>query len=264
MRYLIRMEYDGSCFIGWQKQKRGRSIQSVVESALAAFTRCYQPVVAAGRTDAKVHALSQYAHFDYEGKMGMPQILLAFRRWLPDDIKILQIWEIDEQFSARYQAYERSYRYIMSKDITPFNRNYSGYIPYLKLRSEPMREAAVFLLGHHDFSSYGRANPEVPNHFCEIKEISITETDDSYIFDVRADRFLHNMVRRIVGTLCNISHFELPANTTAEVLADRCPRQNIVTTAPAEGLYLVDVKYPAELIYGRETYKYEELLKRKP
>ncbi|HHV36780.1 MAG TPA: tRNA pseudouridine(38-40) synthase TruA [Candidatus Cloacimonetes bacterium] len=264
MRYLIRFEYDGSDFIGWQKQKKGRSIQSVLESALAAFAQTYQPITAAGRTDAGVHALSQYAHFEYEGKMGMPQILLAFRRWLPDDVKILQIWKIDENFSARYQAYQRSYRYIMSKDRTPFNRNYSGFIPYLRLRLEPMQKAAIHLLGRHNFSSYGRLNPEVPNHICEIKEISIAETDDSYIFDIRADRFLHNMVRRIVGTLCNISHFDLPENTTAEILADRCPKQNIVTTAPPEGLYLVDVKYPAELIEGRETYKYEELLKRKP
>lgn len=263
MRYLIRFEYDGSGFIGWQKQKQGRSIQSVMESALAAFAQSYHPITAAGRTDTGVHALSQYAHFDYEGKMGLPQMLLAFRRWLPDDVKVLQIWETHADFSARYQAFERRYRYIMSKDRTPFNRNYSGFIPHLKLKLRPMQEAAEHLLGKHDFSSYGRLNPAVPNHVCEIKELSISEKEDCYIFDLRADRFLHNMVRRIVGTLCNVSHFDLPTITTAEILADRCPRQNVVTTAQPEGLYLVDVKYPAHYTEGRNTYKFEDLQKRK-
>ncbi|MCK9556921.1 MAG: tRNA pseudouridine(38-40) synthase TruA [Candidatus Cloacimonetes bacterium] len=263
MRYLIKMAYDGSCFIGWQKQKQGRSIQSVMERALEQFSGKPVALIAAGRTDTGVHALAQYAHFDYDGRMTMEQMLKAFRRWLPDDVKVLQIWQISEDFSARYQACERQYKYLLSKDRDPFNRTYSGFIPHLRIRLEPMQEAAQRMLGSHDFSSFGRLNPEVPNHICEIKEINITEDNDYFTFFIRADRFLHNMVRRIVGTLANISHFSLSPDTIDRLLAEQCPRQNLVTTAPAEGLYLVGVKYPSELLDGRSTCKFDDLIKRK-
>jgi tRNA pseudouridine38-40 synthase len=262
MRYLIKLAYDGTGFIGWQKQNQGRSIQAVMEAALAEFCQQPTPIVAAGRTDAKVHALAQFAHFEYTGKMSLAQILKAFRRWLPDDIKVLQIWEVGSDLSARYQAFERQYRYFLSKDRTPFNRNYAGFIPHLKIHLKPMQEAATHLLGQHDFSSFGRLNPEVPNHICEIKELLITENEDAFIFLLRADRFLHNMVRRIVGTLANISHFDLGPDTIDQILADCCPRQTLVTTAPPEGLFLIGVKYPAELLDGRATCKFSDIRKR--
>ncbi len=262
MRYLIQISYDGTGFIGWQKQKTGRSIQAQMEAALREFCQKETAIVAAGRTDARVHALAQFAHFDYEGNMTMPQILKAFRRWLPDDIKVLQIWEVDPGFSARYQAYEREYRYILSIDRNPFDRNYAGFIPHLKIRLEPMQKAAPRLLGRHDFSSFGRLNPEVPNRICEIKEITITEGDDSFVFILRADRFLHNMVRRIVGTLTNVSHFDLEPDAVSDILAQRRSRQTLVTTAPPEGLYLIGVKYPAELLDGKATCKFSDIRKR--
>lgn len=262
MRYLIMMSYDGTEFIGWQKQKQGRSVQAVLERALQAFSQKPSPITSAGRTDTGVHALAQYAHFEYEGRMTMPQMLKAFRRWLPDDIKILQIWQVGDDLSARYQAFEREYRYILSKDISPFNRNFTGFFPHLKLRLAPMQAAATRLLGRHDFSSFGRLNPEVPNHFCEIIELSISEDEEAFVFIVRADRFLHHMVRRIVGTLAYISHFDLPADTIDKILADACPRQNLVCTAPPQGLYLIGVKYPAELLDGKSTYKLSDIIRR--
>ena len=262
MRYLIMMEYDGTEFVGWQKQKQGRSVQSVMERALEAFSQKPVMITSAGRTDAGVHALAQYAHFEYEGRMEMAQMLKAFRRWLPDDIKVLQIWQVGDDLSARYQAFERQYRYVLTKDLSPFNRNYTGSIPHLKLRLPPMQAAAVRLLGRHDFSSFGRLNPEVPNHICEINELSICEEEDAFVFTVKADRFLHHMVRRIVGTLAYISHFDLPADTIDKILADECPRQNLVCTAPAQGLFLIGVKYPPELLDGKATCKLSDIIRR--
>lgn len=264
MRILIKLAYDGTGFIGWQKQRQGRSVQTTLENALSQFCECSATVTAAGRTDTGVHALAQFAHFEYAGRMNLEQMLLAFRRWLPEDIKVLQIWQVGDDLSARYQAYERQYKYILSKDRNPFNRCYSGFIPHLRLSLTPMQSAAERLLGSHNFSSFGRLNPEVPNHTCDLKEISISETEDSFTFIVRADRFLHNMVRRIVGTLANISHFDLPPETIDKLLADQCPKQNLVTTAPACGLYLIGVKYPDELLDGRPTCKYDDIRKRKP
>lgn len=247
-RYLMKLCYDGTGYHGWQKQHNGISIQAVLEKALCTFAERDIPIVAAGRTDAGVHAMAQYAHFDYDGSMQPYQMLLAFRRYLPYDIKVLEIMKVSSELSARYQAYERSYRYILAKSRTPFNRNYSGFLPSIQLELHPMKAAAEHILGKHDFSSFGRANPEVPNRICEVKSLEITETDDSFIFHITADRFLHNMVRRIVGTLANISHFNLPPETIDAILSDACPRQNLVTTAPASGLYLIDVKYPAHLL----------------
>lgn len=247
-RYLMKLCYDGTNYHGWQKQQNGLAIQEVLEKALHYFSPIPSPIIAAGRTDTGVHALAQFAHFDYEGRMEPYQMVLAFRRLLPPDIKVLEIKKVSPWLSARYQAYERSYRYILAKQITPFNCRYSGYLPHLGLACKPMQSAAKLLLGKHDFSSFGRANPEVPNRICEITKLEITETEDSYLFEVVADRFLHNMVRRIVGTLANVSHFSLPASVVQDILLDRCPRQNLVTTAPASGLYLIDVKYPAEFL----------------
>ncbi len=244
----MKLCYDGTGYHGWQKQHNGISIQAVLEKALSIFAERDIPIVAAGRTDAGVHAMAQYAHFDYDGSMQPYQMLLAFRRYLPYDIKVLEIMKVSSELSARYQAYERSYRYILAKSRTPFNRNYSGFLPSIQLELHPMKAAAEHILGKHDFSSFGRANPEVPNRICEVKSLEITETDDSFIFHITADRFLHNMVRRIVGTLANISHFNLPPETIDAILSDACPRQNLVTTAPASGLYLIDVKYPAHLL----------------
>jgi len=244
----MKLAYDGTDYHGWQKQKNGLAIQEVLENALQFFSRKPSSLIAAGRTDTGVHALAQYAHFDYEGRMQPDQMLLAFRRLLPPSIKVLEINRVSPYLSARYQAFERSYRYILAKELSPFNSRYSGFIPHLKLNLAPMLSAADYLMGKHDFSSFGRANPEVPNRICDVQRLSITENQENFIFEIVADRFLHNMVRRIVGTLANISHFGLAPQIIDDILKQHCPRQNLVTTAPASGLYLIDVKYPAEFL----------------
>lgn len=261
-RFLMKLSYDGCGYHGWQKQHNGISIQAVLERALGTFAHTHIPITGAGRTDAGVHALGQYAHFDYQGRMQPEQMLLAFKRYLPNDIKVLQILRVSPYLSARYQAFERSYRYILAKEITPFNRLYTGYLPHVNLSPAPMQTAALQLLGSHDFSSFGRANPEIPNRICDVLSLTITETAETYEFLITADRFLHNMVRRIVGTLANISHFNLPPQTIDAILSDACPRQNLVTTAPASGLYLMDVKYPVMLLDESAEANILETLKR--
>lgn len=171
MRYLIKLCYDGTKFWGWQKQANGRTVQSVLESAVEQFAGVPTSVIAAGRTDAGVHATAQYAHFDYCGNMLPRQILLAFRRWLPSDVKVLNITPVDQNLSARYQACERSYKYILAKELTPFNRLYTGFIPHLKLSLQPMLDASKLFIGQRDFSSFGRLNPEVPNHICHVQTL---------------------------------------------------------------------------------------------
>jgi len=247
-RYLITIKYDGSCFNGWQVQLHGRSIQRELEKALSRFSSSNPKVTGAGRTDTGVHALAQSAHFDYVGNMHPTQIIRAFNRFLPNDIQVQSIIRTSDDFSARYDAYLRSYRYILSKKSDPFTRLYTGWVKHLNLRLEPMQEAAKCFLGKHDYSSFGKPNPEVPNRICEVTKLDISEDDSGFVFNVSADRFLHNMVRRMVGALCTVSHHDLPPQTISEWLEDANPRQRYAYPVPASGLYLIEVKYPEELL----------------
>ena len=244
MRYLIKMAYDGSEFIGWQKQKQGRSIQCVMEKALEQFSGVSVPVIAAGRTDAGVHALAHFAHFDYPGTMSPRQLLLALNNKLGEDLLITGIWPVADDFHARYQAMARSYAYLLARVQTPLNRLHTGFMPRRNIGRETLSRLAEVLLGPHDFSSLSRDNPLVPNHVCDIQQLRVSEDRGIIRFDIRADRFLHNMVRRIVGTLVNLDHAGLGSAALQAILDEANPRQKLVTTAPAQGLYLTGVRYP--------------------
>lgn len=241
----MKLMYDGSAFHGWQKQKNQRSVQEDLETALAMFSTLGNQVTASGRTDAGVHALAQCAHFDYEGAMTPERLIRAFRRYLKDDVKVLDIKPVADDFHARFDACQRSYVYLLTRDRTPFNRNYKGYIPHKRYELESMRACTKYLLGAHDYSSFGKHNPAVPNRICDVKDIKILTHREDIVFLIRADRFLHNMMRRIVGTIVDISHCSLDPSVIAEILAEAQPRQKLGMPAPAEGLYLVEVKYPA-------------------
>ncbi|MDZ4181423.1 MAG: tRNA pseudouridine(38-40) synthase TruA [Candidatus Cloacimonadaceae bacterium] len=243
-RFLMTLMYDGSAFHGWQKQCAQRSVQQDLETALGMFSTGSTQITASGRTDAGVHAMAQRAHFDYDGSMTPPLLLRAFRRYLEDDVKVLEIVSVPDDFHARYDAYQRSYVYLLTSDRTPFNRNYKGYIPHKRFEVESMRAGAKYLLGAHDFSSFGKHNPAVPNRICEVKDIKILTHREDIVFLIRADRFLHNMVRRIVGTLVDLSHCGLPPSIIGDILAEANPKQKLGMPAPAEGLYLIEVKYP--------------------
>lgn len=243
-RYLMTIAYDGTLFHGWQIQPGQRSVQQVLETALQSF-ECDDPkVVASGRTDTGVHALGQKAHFDYNGNISPAQMIPAFRTRLPEDLEVVKVVQVPDSFHARYQACEREYHYLLAKHRTPFNRCYMGYIPGRALNVDDLNTLASVLVCSHDFSSFGRPNPNIPNRICDLREITITEQHDHYRFRIVADRFLHNMVRRIVGTLVTFNRKGLDPDTLKEILYQHDPRQTMVPTAPACGLYLVRVSYP--------------------
>lgn len=250
-RILLKLTYDGSGFCGWQKQHHQHSIQATLERAIKRMTGQDRQLVCSGRTDSGVHATSQYAHFDYEGRMSPEQIVKALNRLLDHDIRVLEARNISLEFHARYQAYERSYKYLLAKDIVPFQRLYMGYMVNQRLFLTKLAELSVPLLGKHDFSSFAQPNPEIPNRVCDVKSILITEHETHYEFIITADRFLHNMVRRIVGTLANCCTKELSPETIAKVLAEAHPKQTLVVPAPPGGLYLIDVRYPPEYFEPR-------------
>jgi tRNA pseudouridine38-40 synthase len=170
-------------------------------------------------------------------------MVLALRNLLSDDLRVFAIEQVADEFHARYDACERQYKYLLAKDKNPFTRNYMGFVPNQRLALPKMQAATSYFLGSHDFSSFSRANPNIPNRICNLKELSITEYPDHYQFILKADRFLHNMVRRIVGALISISHKDLTPDVVNKWFADASPRQNLVFTTPASGLYLTKVLY---------------------
>lgn len=252
-RHLIKIAYDGSAFHGWQVQHNAWSVQSELERAFSRFADNKPKLCGAGRTDTGVHALGQMASFDYEGKMSPLQIIRAFNRFLPKTVKVLSISETTPDFSARYDAYERRYCYFLAKSAHPFNRLYEGFAPKMQVKLDPMLEAAGYFLGTHDFSSFGKPNPEVPNRVCQVKHFSINEEEQRWVFRIYADRFLHNMVRRMVGALISISHHQLNPEIIQSWLKEAIPKQRHIYTAPASGLYLTEVLYPTRLIQASFT-----------
>ncbi len=247
-RFLMQVAYDGTNYFGWQVQVNKPSVQAEVEKALSHFTKERAVVTCAGRTDTGVHALAQAAHFDYQGSMSAEQLVLAFRTVLPDDVRVLKVVPVEPDFHARYDAYERTYRYLLAKDKSPFNRNYMGFITKKNLYLERMQAAAPLFLGSHDFSSFGKPNPNIPNRVCEILRLDVVDRTDHYEFTITSDRFLHNMIRRIVGALVNVSHLNLDPGMISYWLEEANPIQRLIFTAPPQGLYFIEVKYPNVVI----------------
>lgn len=245
-RFLLKLAYDGSQFKGWQIQKRQRTVQRVIEKALKDFTGTKTRITGSGRTDTGVHALAQYAHFDYKGTATPLQMQKGIRRFLPDDVQIIQIYKVSDDFHARYDAYQRCYQYLISKTQTPFNRLYQASFPRKRLNPELIIAAAPFFLGEHDFSSFSKDNPAVPDHVCNVNYSVFEEHDEYYAYTIRANRFLHNMVRRIVGAMLNISHLELDPKIILYWLEQKDAMQTIIYPAPPQGLYLQEVSYPKE------------------
>jgi tRNA pseudouridine38-40 synthase len=242
----MKLAYDGTGFLGWQVQKQQRTVQYVLEQALTEYFGRKTIVTGSGRTDTGVHAWGQHAHFDYRGNAQPEQLMKGMRKYLPDDIQVLMIRQVSPDFHARYDAMERCYEYLIAKQETPFNRLYMGSFARKKVRIELMQKAAPFFIGKHDFSSFSKENPAVPDHVCEVRESCFEIHEDYYLYRIRATRFLHNMVRRIVGALVNISHMELEPELILQWLEEKQARQTLIFPAPPQGLYLKDVVYPPE------------------
>ena len=172
--YLARISYDGTDFSGWQIQKAGRTVQQVLENALSKIAKEEIKTTSAGRTDAGVHALGQYANFHFPIQMTTKQIQLALRANLPHDVLVTQIVEVSNDFSARYDAISRSYRYILTKELTPFNRKYKSFIPKVKIEATIIEKCLKYFIGKHDFTSFAKYNPDLNNYFCNISWIFST------------------------------------------------------------------------------------------
>jgi tRNA pseudouridine38-40 synthase len=244
MRWMIRLAYDGTEFHGWQFQPNGRSVQEELERALAHIAGRRQPIIGAGRTDTGVHAERQYAHFEFESRLSPTQMRLALQTQLPPDIRIDEARIVHPQFHARYDALKRTYRYDIARDRTPFNRFHTVHFKRFRIRPEVFPEYLKHFVGTHDFSAFAKHDNDLENHICVVEPIAFFPTSFGWSLRISANRFLHNMVRRIVGCTVFLSDHELPPETIDELIRARRGDQKLIFTAPPEGLFLEEVEYP--------------------
>ncbi|HEX4299580.1 MAG TPA: tRNA pseudouridine(38-40) synthase TruA [Gammaproteobacteria bacterium] len=246
-RYALGIEYDGSAFMGWQRQPHpGRTVQAAVEEALAKVADHPVDVVCAGRTDTGVHASGQVIHFDTEARRDLRGWLLGTNSNLPPDVAAGWIKDMPEDFHARFKATARQYRYlILNRGTRPaLTRSELTWV-YRPLEVEPMQAAAGNLIGKHDFSAFRSVDCQAKQPVRTLRRLDVRREAERIIVDVVADGFLHHMVRNIVGVLLEVGQGRRAPAWSREVLEGR-DRALGGVTAPAYGLTLVAVEYPAE------------------
>lgn len=247
MRIALGLEYDGSAFRGWQSQAHAVGIQSLVETAIAAVADHPVELVAAGRTDAGVHALMQVVHFDTTATRSERGWTLGVTSNLPKQITVLWARAVSDAFHARYSAQARSYRYyILNRPVRPAIG--ADYVSWERepLDEQQMHAAAQLLLGEHDFSSFRAAQCQSRTPMRRVYEVSVRRFGPMLELAVTANAFLHHMVRNIAGVLIAIGTGERPIDWAREVLEAR-DRTIGGITAPPGGLYLTGVRYAAAL-----------------
>ena len=246
-RYFIYLAYDGANYHGWQIQPNGISVQECLMKALATFLRREIEVIGAGRTDAGVHATLMVAHFDFEGDaLDVELVADKLNRLLPPDISVYQVRRVKSDAHARFDATARTYKYYITTSKNPFNRQYRCRI-HGNLDFKRMNEAAQKLFGYSDFTSFSKLHTDVKTNICRITMAEWTQVDEAtWVFTIRADRFLRNMVRAIVGTLLEVGRGKMTVQDFKQVI-ELQDRGKAGTSAPGQALFLVNVEYPENL-----------------
>lgn len=244
MRYKLTLEYDGKPFVGWQEQQGQLSVQSVVEKALNTYLRQKVKVFASGRTDTGVHALGQVAHFDTTKKLNKrktPYSLNALMR--PYPIVVRKMEEVDNDFHARFSAKQRTYLYRIQNTNFPPALN-TGHVWHVnqKLDVKKMNQAAKFLIGKHDFSTFRAANCQAKSPIKTLDILTVKRVGEEVRITVSAKSFLYHQVRNFVGALVRVGlgKWSIAEFETAFLA---CDRTKGAETAPAEGLYFIKVEY---------------------
>ena len=248
-RYFVTFSYDGTKFLGWQIQPKGRTVQGVLEDALSVILRTEISVTGAGRTDTGVHARYAVAHFDlpkHLDKVERADLTSHLNRYLPADISLFGVYLVGREVHARFDAVSRRYRYYVGLNKDPFTTMYET-----RLRGtydfEAMNEAAKRMLGTHDFTTLSKTHTDVKTHVCTISKAEwVQVTPDKWYFEIIADRFLRNMVRATVGTLLMVGRGKMSVDEF-EAAIEAKDRSLAGTTAPAEGLFLEEIVYSFEL-----------------
>lgn len=246
-RIALGIEYNGDAFSGYQLQSHGtRTVQGELEDALSIVANEPVRLTCAGRTDTGVHATGQVVHFDTAVQRELKAWMLGSNTNLPSDVAVHWVREVTQNFSARFSAISRSYRYILynrriRSAVFPNNVAWS----YEAFDEYAMNQAAQHLLGEHDFSAFRSSRCQANHAVRVMQKISVTRQNDYLILDIKGNAFLHHMVRNIMGTLMVIGRGEQPVHWMRELLEGKDRKCAGMTASPV-GLYLVNVEYPEE------------------
>lgn len=242
MRYFVTLSYDGSRYHGWQVQPNGDSVQARLEWALSLLLRRDISVTGAGRTDAGVHARKMVAHFDSESAVDGTDLCYKLNRLLPQDIGVSRVEQVDDSMHARFSATSRMYRYYIHTKKDPFLRNTSCELHY-PLDFSLMNDAAKVLMEYDDFGAFCKAHADVKTTICHVSEAAWHQTSESaWYFEIRANRFLRNMVRAVVGTLIDVGRGRVTLPAFREIIEEK-KRTKAGESMPAHALFLEDVTY---------------------
>ena len=244
MRYFVELSYDGTPFVGWQRQPAGDSVQSCLEDALSILFRKPISIVGAGRTDAGVHAHQLFAHVDLDEHVDQ-DLTFRLNKLLPKEIAVRNIIAVAQDAHARFDAVSRSYRYHITTQKNPFlqKRSYQFAKP---LDLDLMNQAAKILIDHKNFKCFSKSKTDVKTYVCDIQQVHWQQNGSELVFFIQANRFLRNMVRAIVGTLIEVGLRKISISDFEAILASR-DRSQAGYSVPAHGLYLEKVNYPKHI-----------------
>lgn len=245
-RYFIYFSYKGTAYHGWQYQPNGISVQEVLTKALSTILRTEVEITGAGRTDAGVHAKMMVAHFEIENCLPIHiDIIAKLNSILPLDIAVTNVIEVNPHVHARFDAISRTYEYhvITKKDV--FNQQIAARVSPL-LDFEKMNQAASVLSEYTDFTSFSKLHTDVKTNNCTVHFAYWENKGEEWVFTIRADRFLRNMVRAIVGTLFEVGRNKMTVDGFRGIIEakDRCKAG---VSVPAQGLFLTNIEYPIDI-----------------
>ena len=242
-RYFIELAYNGTRFHGWQIQPNAKSVQETLEHALSTICREQISVTGAGRTDTGVHASYYVAHFESENvSLDHADFTYKLNSFLGTDIVIFSISKVVQEAHARFGAVSRTYNYFINRRKDPFALETSCYFPHA-LDVKTMNEACSVLFEFKDFTSFSKLHTDVKTNNCKIEYAQWDMKGHQLVFTVKADRFLRNMVRAIVGTMIQVGQGKLTIDEFREIIVSK-DRGAAGASVPPEGLFLADIQYP--------------------
>jgi tRNA pseudouridine38-40 synthase len=247
MRFFIDISYNGTNYHGWQIQPNADTIQYQINNALSVILNNEINVIGAGRTDTGVHAKQLIAHFDFDKKIDIEKLILKLNGFLEDDIAVNAIYQVVSDAHARFSAISRTYEYRISKFKNPFTPH--TLLLHRSLDIRRMNSACEFIIGENDYSSFAKLHSDNQTNNCKVFSANWSEDNDKFIFSIRANRFLRNMVRSIVGTMIDIGDGKKSPESINEIILAK-DRALAGYTVPANGLSLLKIEYLKEIIYA--------------
>ena len=245
MKYFLEISYNGSTFHGWQFQPNAITVQETIENALKTLLKEEIKIVGAGRTDTGVHAKHMCAHFDYSKEFELGELKNNLNSFLNQEIYIKDIYRVDKEAHARFSATSREYEYYISLVKDVFNYKTSHLIQQ-DLNIKKMNQAISIIKDYEDFEAFSKSKTDVKTYLCNIISCSIIEKENMLIFRIKANRFLRNMVRAIVGTILEVGLGKISLEEVHNIIKSK-DRSKAGPSMPAHALFLTNIEYPSNI-----------------